>query len=288
MADVRALLKAKRQEARISHPYATYTTAGQLKCTVCGAVVKHASAWEGHLGSKLHRTNVVRMREEERRQRELQEQQARAHEEEEEEEEETVERAPKADTAGKRKAAAGVSETPAEKKRKVEAQPKGFPQDFFSDPSRAPASLLSPASDEEDEGEDAEAPPAAPLTTSTSTTVVDLEYERFQRELLMSSTSDPTETYARATVAAEPVPASAEIAGFPPTEPEAAEPEPPKLTEDEIRRKREEDERELIMDRLLEEERAQEDADTRVLLLKTKLDNLRRKRELAKASKAPK
>lgn len=280
MADVRALLKAKRQEARITHPYATYTTAGQLKCTVCGAVVKHASAWEGHLGSKLHRTNVVRMREEEKRQRELQEQQAQ------EEEEENVEREPKAEAtlAGKRKAAAGDSEPPAEKKRRVEAPAKGpqsFPQDFFSDPSRAPASVLSPASDEEDEGEDGEAPP----TTSTKDSVVDLEYERFQRELLMSSTTDPTEAYARATVAAEPVPASAEIAGFPPTAPEAAEPERPQLTEDEIRRKREEDDRELIMDRLLEEERAQEDADTRVLLLKTKLDNLRRKRELAKANK---
>src|SRR6266567_2500949 len=62
MADVRALLKAKRQEARISHPYAAYNASGQLKCSVCGLVIKYGSAWEGHLGSKIHRTNVARMR----------------------------------------------------------------------------------------------------------------------------------------------------------------------------------------------------------------------------------
>ncbi|KAI0324322.1 hypothetical protein GY45DRAFT_1331656 [Cubamyces sp. BRFM 1775] len=32
MADARALLRAKRQEARIEHPLASYNTAGQLRC----------------------------------------------------------------------------------------------------------------------------------------------------------------------------------------------------------------------------------------------------------------
>ena len=68
MADVRALLKAKRQEARITHPLASYTSAGQLRCVACGTAVKHASAWEGHVGSKAHRTNAARLRQEQARQ----------------------------------------------------------------------------------------------------------------------------------------------------------------------------------------------------------------------------
>ena len=59
MADVRALLKAKRQEARITHPYAAYSSSGQLRCAVCGTAVKQASMWAGHLGSKAHRVNVA-------------------------------------------------------------------------------------------------------------------------------------------------------------------------------------------------------------------------------------
>jgi zinc finger protein 830 len=55
--------------------------------------------------------------------------------------------------------------------------------------------------------------------------------------------------------------------------------------EEELRQKREQDERELIMDRLLEEERAQEDADTRVLILKNRVETLRKKRQEAKANK---
>ena len=70
MSDVRALLKAKRQEARITHPLASYTSAGQLRCIACGTAVKHASAWEGHIGSKAHRTNAARLREERAREEE--------------------------------------------------------------------------------------------------------------------------------------------------------------------------------------------------------------------------
>ena len=45
------------------------------------------------------------------------------------------------------------------------------------------------------------------------------------------------------------------------------------------------EERELIMDRLLEEERAQEDADMRVHLMKNKLEGLKKRREAMKALK---
>jgi len=42
------------------------------------------------------------------------------------------------------------------------------------------------------------------------------------------------------------------------------------------------------MDRLLDEERAQEEADMKVTVMKNKLELLKKKRELAKASKVSK
>ncbi|CAA7265576.1 unnamed protein product [Cyclocybe aegerita] len=298
MADVRALLKAKRQEVRISHPYATYTTSGQLKCSICASIVKHASAWEGHLGSKAHRTNILRLREEEKRQQEArlakEREEELAREREEEEQEEEPEPAVE-EVKGKRKspssAEAGANHI--DKKRKVEgvqpapakaASTSSFPADFFSDPNHAPV-LLS----EDDEDEDEDKPTAEPTKSKPHepASVVDLEYERFQRELLASApAADPSETFARATVYAEPVIVSTETAGLPPDAGGAAEvQEAPEPTEEELRRKKEQEERELIMDRLLEEERAQEDADTRVQALKNKLEGLRKRRE-AKKTKA--
>jgi len=260
MADVRALLKAKRQEARISHPYATYNPSGQLKCSVCGLAIKHASAWEGHLGSKSHRTNIARLREEEKRQR-MTEVQADEYD---------------SETTGKRKAPAAEACSPREKKRKVEEIPsrnQSFPQDFFSDPSRAPIPLSEDESDEELED-------SAPTQQLPPSNEVDLEYQRFQLELVKNA--DPSETYDRATVVAEPVLASTDIPGFPTNAGETIL--PVDLTEEQIRSKREQEDRELIMDRLLEEERAQEDADMRVQLLKTKLEGLRKKREAARST----
>ncbi|KAH9481535.1 putative nicotinate phosphoribosyltransferase [Psilocybe cubensis] len=280
MADVRALLKAKRQEARITHPYAAYNSSGQLKCTVCSTTIKHASAWEGHLGSKAHRTNIIRLREEEKRQQQAREQEQLPHREESHSPEPTRKRKPDDDESQS-------SNGSVEKKRKVEepskppqASSSSFPQDFFSDPSRGPVPLSY--SDDEDEEEEPASDKPAPAAAPASG--VDEEYERFQRELL-SSAVDPTEAYSRATIAAEPVLAPTQIQGFPPTTVDQAPEEPPQLTEEEIRQKREQEERELIMDKLLAEERAQEDADTRVQLMKTKLENLRRKREAAKANK---
>jgi hypothetical protein len=33
--DARSLLRAKKAEGRIEHPHATYTAAGQLRCSIC-------------------------------------------------------------------------------------------------------------------------------------------------------------------------------------------------------------------------------------------------------------
>ncbi|KAJ6577248.1 hypothetical protein B0H19DRAFT_1207784 [Mycena capillaripes] len=223
MADVRALLKAKRQEARISHPLASYSN-GQLRCVACGPV-KHASAWEGHLGSKLHRTTVARLKEEERlreaqRIRQEEEEQARV-------------------SNGKRKPEEQDSDSDTEPKRRK--------------PATAPATSL------------------------------DAEWERFQRDVV--NASDPRDAYENATIMAEPELASDTFEGFPAQQTESAPVEPDKLDSEQVRRQKEQDERELIMDRLLDEERAQEEADMKVTLMKNRLEALMRKRSAAKAAK---
>ncbi|KAJ7931347.1 hypothetical protein B0H13DRAFT_841383 [Mycena leptocephala] len=258
MADVRALLKAKRQEARISHPLASYSN-GQLRCVACGPV-KHASAWEGHLGSKLHRTTVARLKEEERlreaqRIRQEEEEQARV-------------------SNGKRKAEEQDSESDTEsKRRKVDDTSGAFPADFFSDPSRAP---LPPQSDDEDDP-----PPVQPVTGPP--TSLDAEWERFQRDVV--NAPDPQDAYENATIMAEPELASDTFEGFPPQQSEATPVEPNKLDAEEQRRQKEQDERELIMDRLLDEEQAQEEADMKVTMMKNRLEAVMRKRSAAKAAK---
>jgi zinc finger protein 830 len=267
MTDVRALLKQKRQEARIAHPLAAYTVAGVLRCVACDAPV--AGAWDGHVGSKAHRLAAARLREADAR------------------------RAEEARVARKRMADAGAdamdqdADGPTPKRQATPATAAaaaaatGFPADFFSDASRA-GPLSAPDSDD-DEAEDASAPPP---------TGVDAEFAAFQAFMNTSApaTADPTQSaFAHATVFAEPelvdapegIPASA-LGTAPPPEPE---PEP-ELTEAQKRQLKAHDEAELVMDRLLEEERAQEEADARVTMLRARMDAMRRKREAAKRTKA--
>ncbi|KAJ6544844.1 hypothetical protein DFH09DRAFT_1172895 [Mycena vulgaris] len=261
--DVRALLKAKRQEARISHPLASYSQTGQLRCVACGPV-KHAAAWEGHLGSKLHRTTVARLKEQER----LREAQRISQEEEDESQQ----------LHGKRKAEEHDSESDTEsKRRKVDNESSSFPADFFSDPSRAP--LPPPSDDEDDETPSAASAPAPAPTTSS----LDSEWERFQRDVV--NAPDHRDSYENATIMAEPELASETPEGFPPQQTDDAPEQPSNVDLDAARRRKELDERELIMDRLLDEERAQEEADMKVTMMKNRLDALLRKRNAAKAAK---
>lgn len=280
MADVRALLKAKREEKRISHPFAAYGQSGQLRCIACSTVVKYASAWNGHLGSKAHRLNAARVKEEERL-KAVQEEEIRL---------------------GKRKADDGddnLSDEEAAKKPRLDndsedeqAQSKapatGLPSDFFSDPSRAITIGDSDGSDVE-EGDKNDPPPAVTPQPQTS---LDMEWEIFQKSVINAPVEvDPRETYERATIFAEPKLSTEIPEGFPSSivpEPNV-EPQPDAAAvqkdEGEGRRKREEEERELIMDRLLDEERAQEEADERVNTLKSRLDLLRQKRMAAKSTR---
>lgn len=256
MADVRALLKAKRQEARIAHPFATYTPSDQLKCVVCGTLIKHASAWEGHLGSKFHRKNSTLLKE------------AKAREIQENTGDQSI--------PGKRKVEMDESDKQTEKKRRMD-QCHGhsnpvheLPNDFFSDQSHVPVIPEFPSDESNDDANDIN----LPETIALSTSVLDLEYDLFQRGFLI----DHSQTYDRATIVAEPSPASPYIPGFPASSAVLAQNKGEKDTRDY-------EERELIMDRLLEEERAQEDADMRVHLMKNKLEGLKKRRENMKALK---
>ncbi|KAG6909981.1 hypothetical protein DXG01_013981 [Tephrocybe rancida] len=298
MADVRALLKAKRQEAKITHPFAAYTSSGQLRCSACSAPVKHASAWEGHIGSKAHRTNVARLREEERRQQEQAEREAEAHAASEAAKQRTVET-----TNGKRKAEEDDdsdddrdmevdSNDSNAKRRRVGPAPGSFPADFFSDPSRAP--IISPESDDEEAPAESRIQTDGPPPFNEPPTAIDLEYERFQREMLGAAANlheKREEAYERATIMAEPELAEIDETpgGFPAQDQQMdVDAEKQKQSEEEVaRRQKEQDERELIMDRLLDEERAQEEADQRVTTMKARLEALKQKRGAARKTKAP-
>lgn len=267
MTDVRALLKAKRQEARVTHSLASYTTTGQLRCSVCGTSIKHASAWDGHLGSKAHRTNVSRAKEEERAR-----EQQQAAQEVNVVKRKAVEDPPGGDTVKKQKTEPAASTS----------RPSAFPSDFFSDPSKAPP----PLSDDSDEEEvDSSIGALAKESRSHAVAVIqpelDQEWIKFQQTVI--NAPDAHETYDRATVFAEPDLVSDVAEGFPPLQ---AEKDPleveAKLDTDEERRRKDQDEREMIMDRLMDEERAQEEADMKVSVMKSRLEALRIKREAAR------
>ncbi|TEB34463.1 hypothetical protein FA13DRAFT_1753531 [Coprinellus micaceus] len=279
MSDARALLRAKRQaeETRISHPYASYTSSKQLKCNVCDVIIKHASAWEGHLGSKGHRTVLAQLRkqheQQQQRQRELEAAAAAA----------SLEDRVVEDEGGQGKGA---------KKRRTGSEAQGssggFPTDFFSDPNRQ-----IPVSNDDDEGEEGDTMAvdsgSAQQPVAEAKTAVDEEYERFQRELMSMQEKAPAvakhEAFARATVVAEEeLFTEQQKSGFD-LSGDGQEEKVEEETDEQKRERKAQEERELIMDRLLEEERLQEDCDLRVASMKARVEALKKKREMRKAAK---
>ena len=313
MADVRALLKAKRQEARINHPHAAYGANGALRCTACGVAVKFASAWEGHLGSKSHRVAVANLKAKA-------EQSARATtttlskrkaeegpQDDDDDDEMRVEVVGSGRKEEVEQLRSGKRQRTEEREVEVEGQAqaqalasRAFPANFFSDPSRAPPRDGEREEDEEMMDQDQE------TTTSTAApkSQFDMEWDAFEREMQQpppvvlegadaagaeATVVDPLVVHARATIAAEPELVSGLVglpAGTQGADGAADGAEGRKavaMSEEEGRKRKEMDERELIMDRFVEEERAQEDAYGRVALLRNKVQMLKQKRQLAKA-----
>jgi zinc finger protein 830 len=262
MSDARSLLrraKAAETEKRISHPLALYNTSGQLRCAACGTAIK-PHAWDGHVGSKAHRTQAARLRAEEER--------ARKRKVVEQEVEEVDDQE---DAEGKRRRVdqpESVELSPAQ----PEAAPAGgFPADFFSDPSRAP-----PVAEVDDEADEAMPPPSAPNPSS-----LDDEFAAFAKAVLQPAKAVSADVYDQATVMAEPelvnhvaggIPAS--VTGAAP-DTDGAQEEVEEETEGQKRQRLQQEDRELIMDRLRDEESAQEEADDRVTRLKARLEAVR-------------
>ncbi|KAL4722466.1 hypothetical protein ACLX1H_010342 [Fusarium chlamydosporum] len=48
MSDVRSLLRQQRAARRIEHPYAAYSEAGKLLCTLCHEQIKTETLWDSH------------------------------------------------------------------------------------------------------------------------------------------------------------------------------------------------------------------------------------------------
>ncbi|KAB5588115.1 hypothetical protein CTheo_8443 [Ceratobasidium theobromae] len=262
MSDARSLLrraKAAESEKRINHPLALYNAAGQLRCGACGTAVK-PHAWEGHVISKAHRTQVARLRAEEEKEQAKKRKAAENIEVDEDED----------DAEGKRRRTAEPESAPL-----VQSQPAGgLPVDFFSDPSQAPVSL---GIDDDDEDQD-QVMASEPANNPSS---IDEEFAAFAKAVLQPTLKpNTTDVYEAATVSAEPELVSNVPDGFPASVlgAENADGEPNEQveeTEEEKRRRLQEEERELIMDRLRDEEMAQEEADERVVRLKARLEAVR-------------
>ncbi|KAI6778546.1 uncharacterized protein J7T54_003296 [Emericellopsis cladophorae] len=63
MSDARALLREQRAARRITHPYATYTPSNTLLCTLCRQSVKTESLWDSHLASASHKSRLAALKE---------------------------------------------------------------------------------------------------------------------------------------------------------------------------------------------------------------------------------
>lgn len=256
MADARSLLRSRRQDARISHPLASYTTAGQLRCIACAITIKNTAAWDGHIGSKAHRLAASELRKREQRnadstrlasieKRTI----SQVDDVEANSEEERIELAPK--------------RTRTEKHAEThEASSSTLPPNFFSNPSLAP--VISSASDTDDDESELPLPPSLEKQ-ATANSQLDLELQQFQASLASinpisqeNSEYAGREAYDRATVFAEPEIHTNTDKGFPSDEPsknvDAPQNSSEKLeTEDNRQLRQEQEERELIMDRLIEE-----------------------------------
>jgi len=284
--DARSLLRAKKAEARIEHPHATYTATGVLRCSICAIPgmslpgthsLYHLTSgdellcwsfleadievlvkqWDAHILTKQHRTSVAREKAS----------QAKAAAKRPAEEDDLLTGSKRA-----RLGANGGGEDDEEKEGGDGPGPSGLPAGFFSAGNR-PAEL-----DEEDEDERGnEAGPS----TSTPVPVPAVPAKTGDAELddffasLAENAPDPTitpTTAAPTTQARRTVPSyrAADVTGVASYEAapiriileekkdEDVEPEPePEESEQERRERVTREEREEIMGRLDEEERAQ-------------------------------
>ncbi|KAK4687382.1 hypothetical protein P7C73_g2740, partial [Tremellales sp. Uapishka_1] len=265
--DAKSLLRAQRATTKIEHPYATYTQAGQLKCSICavpGKSIRSLAAqttdrlvvkqWDAHLLTKQHRTSAAR------------------------------EKALQAKAKPKRPAEEPL-DVDTSKRTKVE--PNGaFPAGFFSSGNQPAA-----AGDEEEQEDDEQRVPSAapgpsiPPAAATGDAELDDFLSSLADDVPMSiptpaTAAGPSKRAIPSYKTIIPGQASYEAAPVRLDQPEEEEKEKPAEESEKDKRERlDREEKEEIMGRLEEEERAQEDADSRVAFLKNKMEQLKKKRE---------
>ncbi|KAK8849783.1 hypothetical protein IAR55_005119 [Kwoniella newhampshirensis] len=282
--DARSLLRAKKAEARISHPYAAYTAAGVLRCSICAVPVKQ---WDAHLLTKQHRTSVARERAEQ---------------------EKAKSKRPAEDSgagggSGKRARTQVVSQ--GDDSDNHDEGPTGLPAGFFSSGSRPTAASSSsesqagPSTSTSPSASNPVSTPApAPASLTKAKKTGDVELDDFLSSLtedvenLSAPLAPPPTAAGKRKIATykEVIPGQASYEAAPVRNVESENSdanggageqtlEEPEETEAERRARLEREEREEIVARLEEEERAQEDADSRVTMLKQRMEMLRKKRE---------
>ncbi|WWC66011.1 uncharacterized protein I303_108633 [Kwoniella dejecticola CBS 10117] len=288
--DAKSLLRAKKAEARITHVYAAYNASGVLRCSICAIPVKQ---WDAHLLTKQHRQSVAREKAQQQKAVAVAAQTKSS-------------KRPLADNDTGSSSNIGESSKRAKVlPPKTQVEPRddeedqdedgpSLPAGFFSSgkrpkstsPSRSrsrspdnqgqasagPSTRAEPTGDTELDDFLSSLNDDAPVPTATtskqgvaSTTTATANGKRkTYKEVIPSQTS-----YEAAPVRIAPPDESAP----------AAEEEEPEESEQEKKERLEREEREEIVARLEEEERAQEDADSRVASLKARMEMLKKRRE---------
>ncbi|WVO19455.1 uncharacterized protein IAS62_000741 [Cryptococcus decagattii] len=273
--DAKSLLRAKKAEARINHPYAAYNASGVLRCSICAVPVKQ---WDAHLLTKQHRTSVAR----EKAERE------------------------KSERAKRSRPETEVESGSSSKRPKVAQQPqlasREGPYEEDDVPSSLPVGFFSANNRTAPEPKTEVLSPSIAPGAATAAKTGDAELDDFLASIADDSpapdTSAPTApptaiSQAQANDGAKRktmykqdiIPGQASYEAAPVRiiqtgeEEQEEQKKEPEENESEKRERLQREEREDIMARLEEEERAQEDADSRVMALKQRMETLRKKRE---------
>ncbi|WRT69823.1 uncharacterized protein IL334_006814 [Kwoniella shivajii] len=287
--DAKSLLRAKKAEARITHPYATYTAAGVMRCSICAVPVKQ---WDAHLLTKQHRTSVAREKSGKEREKEKENSLlAQKHKQSKRSAPTPLPESSFPESSSSSSKRARVSRPDEEEN----GEPSGLPAGFFSNKrqSRSPSVSVSP------DGEAEAGPSSTSLYQDNAKPTGDSELDDFLSSLneddpTSTATSIPTASTQASTSAnqgnrrktyKEVIPGQATYEAAPikitpvdQTQDQIVE-EEPEESEQEKKERLEKEEREEIVKRLEDEERAQEDADSRVASLKARMEMLKKRRE---------
>ncbi|WWC73820.1 uncharacterized protein I206_107792 [Kwoniella pini CBS 10737] len=278
--DAKSLLRAKKAEARITHPYAAYNAAGVLRCSICAVPVKQ---WDAHLLTKQHRQSAAREKAQHEKAKSTPAAQIKNT------------KRPLSDTlntTGESSKRSKTDQIQAQDEEEDEDKPN-LPAGFFSSGNKP----KSPSPELDDEIQ------AGPSTKNEPTG--DTELDDFLSSLNDDSTISVPTTISNTTITnsgltngrrktyKEIIPSqtsyeAAPVRIIPIDESLPQQEEEPEESEQERKERLEREEREEIVARLEEEERAQEDADSRVASLKARMEMLKKRREAKAASSGSK